>query len=54
VGGEALFGPPMRTQNVPATLYALFGVDPFADFRNPIGRPFALLDDRQPTAALRL
>src|SRR5262249_14728045 len=58
--GEHPVGPPIRMQNVLATLYTLLGIDPAATFRDPTaapcraptGRPLPLLDDPQPIAAL--
>ena len=50
--GEHPVGPPIRMQNVLATLYTLLGIDPAATFHDPTGRPLPLLDDPRPINAL--
>jgi hypothetical protein len=45
-------GKPFTPQNLLATLYDLFGIDPFATFLDHTGRPQFVLDDRDKIDAL--
>jgi hypothetical protein len=45
-------GTPYRPQNVLATIYRIFGIDPQTTIPDHTGRPMYVLDDREPIAEL--